>query len=153
MISSNPAATLGYLKPSNKRTRVLTQPQFEELLAAVEPFTRSQVGELSGFANELKALFLFKRRTGLRIQDCLTFPRSDLNGNRLGLTTKKTGEEAVRILPDLDVSALSSLSPERSLFRPTHFFWSLGCVQENLTVTWGRYIRKPCETSKQKSPR
>ena len=142
LIGTNPAAMLDYIKPSDKRTYPLTPSQFEELLAAVEPFTKTQKGELSGFANELKALFLLQRWIGLRIQDCLKLPRSGVVGNRLRLKTQKTNADIDRILPDCVVSALNALSAERTFFRPSHFWWSKECNQKNLTVIWDRYIRK-----------
>src|ERR1035441_7616179 len=98
--------------PKNKeRIRPLTPQQFEELLEGVDAFTSasagkvrgwaaelkalflfpSSVGKVRGWAAELKALFLFQRWGGLRILDCLMFPRAGLVGNRISLVMKKTG--------------------------------------------------------------
>jgi site-specific recombinase XerD len=142
LIESDPAARLTYIKPSDKRTNPLTPPQFEELLAAVEPFTTAQVGECREFAAELRALFLLQRWSGLRILDCLMLPRSGLVGNRLKLRTQKNGAAVNRILPDHVVTALQALAPNRPAFRAGYFLWSARCQRDNLTPKWDEYIQK-----------
>lgn len=141
LIDSDPAARLEYIKPSEKRTNVLTQPQFEELLNTIEPFTAAQAGECHHLSKEFRALFLLQRWAGLRILDCLALPRSGLVGNRLKLKTQKNGADVDRILPDHAVAALRALSPDRSTFKPGYFLWSVKCQKENLTSKWVEYIQ------------
>jgi site-specific recombinase XerD len=141
LIESDPAAKLKYIKPSDKRTNVLSPAQFEELLAAIVPFTAAQAGECREFAAEFRALFLLQRWTGLRILDCLMLPRSGLVGNRLKLKTQKNGAAVDRILPDHAVAALQALDPNRTAFRAGYFLWSARCMKENLTPKWDEYIQ------------
>lgn len=143
LIDYDPSAPLSFIKPSDKRTQPLTPLQFDELLTAIESFTAAQTGQAHEYAAELKALFLLQRWVGLRIIDCLTFPRSGLVGNRLRLSTQKTGAEVDRILPDHVVAALQSLSIDRPHFNPEYFFWVKTWIsKETLRMSWESYIRE-----------
>jgi site-specific recombinase XerD len=57
-IERDPSTSLAPISKSEKRTQVLTPSQFEELLAAIEPFTAAQTGMLHEFAPKFRALFL-----------------------------------------------------------------------------------------------
>jgi len=57
LIEFDPALGLAYIKPSDKRTHVLTPAQFDELLAAVEHFTSAQTTETCDLTKELRASF------------------------------------------------------------------------------------------------
>ncbi len=140
LIQSDPTTIMAYIKPSTKRTQVLTLSQFEELLKAIGPFTAAQPGDVHEFAPEFRALFLPQRWSGLRIQDCLLLPRTGIVGNRLRLVTKKNGAKVGRILPDCAIAALNVLSPDRRLFRPDYFFWSKKLNARNLSTRWDRLI-------------
>jgi hypothetical protein len=96
----DPSAPLRFIKPSDKRTQPLAPLQFEGLQTAIEPFTTAQTGQAREYAAELRAILLLQRWVGLRIIDCLTFPRSGLVGNGLKLNTQKTGAEVDRIDAD-----------------------------------------------------
>jgi integrase len=137
-ITRNPAVLLKPIALSQTRTQPLNPAQFNELLTRIEPFTTGTVNALDcHLAKELRALFLFQRWAGLRILDCLMFPRKGLVGNRIFLTTKKTGAKIEgRILPDHVVAALNDLPPDRPAFRPTHFLWQKTVKAENLTTEW-----------------
>jgi|CZKZ01.1.fsa_nt_gi hypothetical protein len=118
--------------PKNKeRIRPLTPQQFEELLEGVDAFTSASAGKVRGWAAELKALFLFQRWGGLRILDCLMFPRAGLVGNRISLVMKKTGAKIEnRSIPDHVAVALRALSPDRPGWRRDYFFWPEGRKSE-----------------------
>jgi len=137
-ITFDPSVLLKPITRSKARTQPLAPVQFDELLTRIEPFTENTVNEAyRGYAKELKALFLLQRWAGLRILDCLMLPRTGLVGNRISLTTKKTGSKIEnRTLPDHVVSALNDLSPDRPGFRPTHFLWNKGVNWENLATRW-----------------
>jgi site-specific recombinase XerD len=141
----DPSATLTFIKPSDKRTQPLTRQQFGQLLASVEPFTALQTGVTRERTGCFRALFLLQRAVGLRIEDCLVFPRSGLSGlrgNRLTLHTKKTGSLVERTLQPAVVEALEALSSDRPGFLPSFFFWPAGVEEESLVTVWTRYIRE-----------
>ena len=137
-INRDPAVLLKPIPLNKAVTRPLTPTQFDELLTRIEPFTKGTVNEqYQSYAKELKALFLFQRWAGLRILDCLMFPRKGLVGNHIFLTTKKTGAKIEnRALPNHVVAALNELSPDRPEFKPTHFFWQKTIKMENLSTEW-----------------
>jgi integrase len=142
-LKRDPAALLKPIRLNNARTQPLTPAQFEELLAAVDPFVAEVRGETREYALELKALFQLQRWAGLRILDCLMLPRTGLVGNHLTLTTKKTKARIEnRTVPDCVVKALQDLSPARPRFRPTHFFWNTGRKWETLSTQYDVMIQK-----------
>jgi site-specific recombinase XerD len=96
-------------RKSRKQTQPLTSEQFEKLLDTIEPAMSVAIGEAREFAKELRALFLTQRWAGLRILDVRMLPRTALVGNRLSLTTKKTGAKIEnRTLPESVVEALQA---------------------------------------------
>jgi integrase len=142
-LTSDPAMSLEAIPKNNEKTQPLSPEQFEELLAAIDPFTAAATGYVSECAKELRALFLLQRWAGLRILDCLMLPRTGLVGNRLNLKTKKTGAViSNRLLPDQVVAALHDLSPDRKLVRPEYFFWGVHRKWEGLSTQWGNIIKK-----------
>jgi integrase/recombinase XerD len=146
LIEANPGAALDHISASKERTHPLTPLQFEQLIAAVEPFCSSRTNMVRKFASELKAIFLVQRWTGLRIGDVLLLPRSGIAGNRLSLKTQKTGAEVNRPLPEIVVQALAALSRSRPEFRPQYFFWLDGMKKTTLPTKWGQFIAvlNPC---------
>ncbi len=142
-LKRDPAALLKPIRLNTVRTLPLTPAQFNELLAAVDPFIAEVRGETKEYALELKALFQLQRWAGLRILDGLMLPRTGLVGNHLTLTTKKTGARIEnRTVPDFVVEALQDLSPARPRFRPTHFFWNAGRKWETLSTQYDIMIQK-----------
>ena len=142
-----PDCRSGHIPRSNPQERrkdtTLSPEQFEELPAAIVPFTAATAGYVSECAKELRALFLLQRWAGLRILDCLMLPRTGLVGNRLNLKTKKTGAViSNRLLPDQVVAALRDLSPDREHVRPEFFFWGAHRKWEGLSTQWGNIIKK-----------
>jgi integrase len=139
----NSSSLLKSIRLSEVRTQPLTPAQFDELLAAVDPFVAEVKGEMKEYRLELKALFLLQRWAGLRIQDCLTLPRTGLVGNRLSLVTKKTGAKIeTRTVPDCVVEALRMLSAHRPGFHPGHFFWRDSRNQKTLVSQYTIMIAK-----------
>ena len=142
-LERDPSALLKSIRLSDVRTQPLTPVQFDELLAAVDPFIAEVTGETKEYGLELKALFLLQRWAGLRILDCLMLPRTGMVGNRLSLVTKKTGAKIEnRTVPDCVVEALGTLSPDRPGFRPGYFFWREGRKWETLSTQYGIMIQK-----------
>jgi integrase/recombinase XerD len=150
LISTNPAQELRPIAKSDKRTQVLTQTQFRELLEAIPKYTESQpvTWMVHDFAAEFRALFLLQRWTGLRILDCLMLPRTALVGNNLAARTKKTGAKVDCDLPDEAAQALLALSPRRERFLPDYFLWNRevsggkGIKWETLSTKWGNFINQ-----------
>jgi integrase len=124
-VRMDPSRFLPSIAKNDDQTQPLTPKQFNELLQAVDPFCQSmEQGIVRDWAAELKALFQFQRWAGLRIIDCLMFPRSGLVGNCISLVTKKTGAKIEdRHIPDHVAEALHALSPDRPGWRPEYFFW------------------------------
>jgi integrase len=143
-LTTDPAMELEAIPKNDEKTQPLSPEQFEELLAAIDPFTAAETGYVHGLAKELKALFLLQRWAGLRILDCLLLPRTGLVGNRISLTTKKTKAKITnRLLPDPVVATLRDLSPDREYFRPEYFFWGVNRKKvEGLSTQWGNIINK-----------
>jgi integrase len=142
-LERDPSALLQPIRLNDVRTQPLTPAQFNELLAAVDPFIAEVTGVTKEYALELKALFLLQRWAGLRILDCLMLPRTGLVGNRLSLTTEKTGAKIEnRTVPDCVVEALGKLLSDRPGFRPGYYFWREGRKSETLSTQYDIMIQK-----------
>jgi integrase len=142
-LTVDPSLYLDPIAKNDEQTQPLTPQQFDELMKAVDPFTAAQTGQLRDFAKELKALFLFQRWAGLRILDCLLFPRKKLVGNRISLVTHKNHAKIEnRVIPDHVVDALLALSTDRPEWRPEYFFWLKARKWEGLSTQWGNIIKK-----------
>jgi integrase len=96
----------------------------------------------SEFTDELTALFLLQRWSGMRINDCLMLPRTGLVGNNVRTVTEKTGAQVDCEIPDEAVAALLRLSPDRERFLPGYFFWQKSYAAESLTTQWDCWIRR-----------
>ena len=140
LIEANPSAALDHISASKERTHPLTRPQFEQLLAAIDPFCNSRTDMIRRFGNELRAVFLVQRWTGLRIGDVVLLPRTGMVGNRLTLRTQKTNALVDRPLPVVVVNALAALSPSRPDFSTEHFFWLEGMKKTSLPTKWTQII-------------
>jgi integrase len=102
--------------------------------------TLLNVGRSTNWGEELRAIFLTMRWTGLRIGDVLRLPRSGLEGNRLMLTTQKTNVLYNAVLPDDVVAVLVALR-KRPGVHPDYFFWTKTCTQASMTSVWVARIR------------
>ena len=138
----NPSLPLRPIAKSKKRTEVLTQQQFQEVLAAVPLYTAAVRGMASEFKAELTALFLLQRWSGMRINDCLMLPRTGLVGNNVQTITQKTGARVDCEIPDEAVAALLALSSERERFLPGYFFWQKAYTEDELSTKWGYWIKR-----------
>jgi integrase len=140
LIDMDPSAPLRHIAPSKKRTQPLTRAQFQELMAAIGPFTSSQGGQVHSYADELRALFLLQRWVGLRIGDAVAFPRAGLVRGRLNLRTIKNGAKVDVPLPGCVIDALEALSPDRPDFRPGYFLWPKSLKESTLPTRWGQIL-------------
>lgn len=71
----------------------------------IEPFCAGQTGIVSRMVAEIRAEIQLQRWAGLRIGDSIALSRFGLVGNRISLTTQKTGYRIERmVIPD-DVAA------------------------------------------------
>jgi len=88
---------------------------------------------------------LVQRFQGFRISDTIALPRGGLNGNRISLTTQKTGARIEgMIVPDEVAKALAALPDNRPGFRPGYFFWLEGRNSvESLATFWHDKIFSP----------
>lgn len=142
LIDVDVSAPLRHIPINKKDTQPLTRPQFEKLLATIEPFTAAATGQVREFAKELKALFLLQRWVGLRIGDATMLRRSAVVGGRLTLNTQKTGAKVDVRLPRCVIDALEALPQDRSRFRPGHFFWPKAVKDDCLPTKWGQIITR-----------
>lgn len=136
-IAKDPAANLKPITADTKPVQPLTQEQYRDLLAAVEPFCASQTGIVNRMAAEIRAEIQAQRWTGLRISDSLALSRFALAGNRINLTTYKTGHRIEgMVMPDDVAAELAALPVERPGFKPGYFFWKEGRNTVNSLETW-----------------
>jgi site-specific recombinase XerD len=123
----DPAAGLGSIAKKFKSAQPLDVKQYEDLLAAIEPFCASQTGIVSGMAAEIRAEIQLQRWAGLRISDSVAFSRFGLVGNRISLTTRKTNYRIEgMVIPDEVAAELAALPVTRPGFKSTHYFWKEG---------------------------
>ncbi len=137
----NPASLLKSITPGDSETMPLTPEQFEELLKATEKMDVESRYNSAKIGQQLRAIFLVQRWTGLRIGDVVKLPKSSLKGNLMRLATQKTGEEIERVVPDEVVKALASL-PLRKEEHPDYWFWSRKCSALVNTNKWVRKVRQ-----------
>lgn len=115
--------------------------QFEELLKATETLDSESRYNSAKNGQQLRAIFLVQRWTGLRIGDVVKLPKTALKGNLMRLSTQKTGEEIECVIPDHVVEALHSL-PRRKEEHPDYWFWSRKCTALVNTNKWVRKIHQ-----------
>ncbi len=137
----NPASLLKSITPGDSETMPLTPEQFEELLKATEKMDVESRYNSAKIGQQLRAIFLVQRWTGLRIGDVVKLPKSSLKGNLMRLSTQKTGEEIECVVPDEVVKALASL-PLRKEEHPDYWFWSRKCSALVNTNKWVRKVRQ-----------
>jgi integrase len=144
-LEKDPATNLERIKENSEPAQPLTPSQFEELLAAIEPFCRNQTGIVHKMAAEIRAEFLLQRWTGLRIGDSIAFQRSGLVGNRITLVTQKTGAHIEsRAIADAVAAELAALPESRPNFRKGYFLWLDGrSTVESLESFWDHRIIGP----------
>jgi site-specific recombinase XerD len=143
-IERNPTLILKPISPEESQTWPLTPSQFDELLKATYKFDAAQHMERARVGQQLRAVFLVQRWTGLRVGDVLILPKSALNGNRLTAVIRKkrnrkpNASVIERVLPDYVVKTLNEL-PLRGEEHPDYWFWSKTCNEE---VNCNKWIRK-----------
>jgi site-specific recombinase XerD len=141
----SPAIILKAITPDESQTWPLTPTQFEELLAGTVRLDAEARYESAKVGEQLRAIFLVQRWTGLRIGDVLALPKAALKGNRLFAVIRKKRNRkplAARvefIVPDHVVTALTAL-PGRKEEHPDYFFWSKVCTEEVNTNKWLRKV-------------
>jgi site-specific recombinase XerD len=141
----NPSLMLKAITPDESQTWPLTPAQFEDLLTATYKMDAEARYESAKVGQQLRALFLVQRWTGLRVGDVLSLPKSALQGNRLAAVIQKkrnrkpTAARVECVLPDHVADALSSL-PSRKEEHPDYFFWSRRCSQQVNTNKWLRKV-------------
>lgn len=145
--SRNPALMLKAITPDDSQTWPLTPAQFEELQAATYKLDADARYKFAQVGQQLRAVFLVQRWTGLRVGDVLALPKTALQGNRLSAVIRKKRNRkpgACRVecvLPDHVVKALTSL-PIRKEEHEDFFFWSKRCTEEVNTSKWIRKVER-----------
>jgi integrase/recombinase XerD len=134
----NIAARLSHPRVPDRPTLPLTDAEMTKILTACDTWilTAPTGGKLNGF--RLKTLVLLMRYSGLRVSDAVTLSPSALDGNRLYLSTQKTGTRVCTILPDFVVSELTH-TPKVS---DRYFFWSGEGKRESVVCHWQMRLKK-----------
>jgi integrase/recombinase XerD len=146
-IERNPTLILKAITPEDSQTWPLTPKQFDELLKATYKFDSAQHAERARVGQQLRAVFLVQRWTGLRVGDVLILPKSALVGNRLTAVIRKKRNRKPkasvieRVLPDHVVQALNELRLRKEE-HADYFFWSRTCNEEVNCNKWLRKIDK-----------
>jgi integrase/recombinase XerD len=144
-IERNPTLVLKAITPEDSQTLPLTPVQFDELLDATYLFDADGHQEYARVGQQLRAIFLVQRWTGLRVGDVLILPRTALVGNRLTAVIRKKRNRKPKasvitcVLPDHVVQALNELTLRKEE-HPDYFFWSRTCSEEINTNKWLRKI-------------
>jgi integrase len=139
-IPKSPALMLKAIPPDDSQTLPLTTGQFDELLKATERLDAEARYESVKIGNQLRAIFLVQRWTGLRIGDVVKLPKAVLKGNLIHMDMQKTGVTIECVVPDHVVNALNSL-PLRREEHPDYWFWSRKCSALVNTNKWIRKVR------------
>jgi len=140
-LEKSPAAKLKSIKANSIHAMPLSPAQFDELMAAIEPFCEAGTDKYYGLAAEIRSLFLLQRYTGVRIGDGISLARAGLVDNRLTLITEKTGTLIkARIVPDLVVEAFAQLSESRPQYRKGYYLLREGIKMESSKRFWSDCI-------------
>ena len=140
-VADDPSLLLKSIDAEHVQTMPLTPEQFEQVLAATYDYDAGRRQSTAKFGADLRAIFMLQRWVGLRIVDALMFPRSGLVGNRLKLTTQKTGAKVDRILPDCVVEALNAV-PRRPNIHADQYFWTRKCDHRVLAIMWDQRVKR-----------
>lgn len=111
----------------------------EEVKALIEACAKwPQVSHQAGTHwQEMRALFLVLRWTGLRISDGVTLSRKKVEETRVLLRTTKTGEAVYVPVPAIVIEALAEIETDNQ-----HYFWSGVGNVKSVIETWRRRMLK-----------
>jgi site-specific recombinase XerD len=139
-IQKSPALMLKAITSDDSQTKPLTPGQFDELLKATERLDAEARYESAKIGQQLRAVFLVQRWTGLRIGDVVKLPKAVLRGNLIRIDMQKTGDTIECVVPDNVVNALNAL-PLRKEEHPDYWLWSRKCSALVNTNKWIRKVR------------
>jgi integrase/recombinase XerD len=124
-IQTNPAQAITSPKVSDPPVLPFSDSEMEKILAACETHRTRQRGQ------ELRALVLVMRHSGLRIGDACTLARDKVQHDILELRTAKSGTKVRIPLHSDAVESLAAL-PKKG----KHYFWSWASSVKTVTSIW-----------------
>jgi integrase len=140
-IGSNPARMLKPPKVKASPTLPFTEGELVKIFAAIEKYpVKGIYGE--GNRTRLQAMTLLLRYSGLRIGDAACLRTDALKGDKLFVTTQKTGVKVFLPLPDFVVKALDKVKGDEFVF------WSGEGNKKSTVGDWQRSFRKLFEIAK-----
>ncbi len=128
----NLAARLSHPRVPERPTLPLTDTEMTNILKACDKWILAAPSGSKLNALRLKTLVLLMRYSGLRVSDAVTLSPSALDGNRLFLSTQKTGQRVCTVLPAHVVSELQNTPPVSERF----YFWSGQGKRESVVCHW-----------------
>ena len=134
-ISENPALEMKSPKVPPSPTLPFTEHEMARILMALNVY-----GESAGVGNaqRLRAFVLLLRFTGLRIGDVVRLSEEQIDGNRVTVTTAKTGTKVNVVVPDFVIKALAA-SPRSSNRFP---FWTGASKLHTAVGKWQRRLAR-----------
>ncbi len=141
---SNLAKLIKPPKVKPGQTLPLTRDEMTALLVACDALIQSVPLSAKLGMLRLKSLILLMRYTGLRISDAVGFTTDRLDGNKVFLYTKKTGEPVSTKLPGAILEVL--LSTPR--VTETRFFWSGNGDRKTAVGDWQAKMKRAFDEAK-----
>lgn len=121
-----------------KRVPTLSPEEIEQILAAVEKCGAIFGREGENVAKQVKAFTLIERYTGMAIGDVAKLRKDEVDGNRIVVNRKKTGEAVWTVVPPFVINALHDMKPDSR----EYFFWSGNGHLHTRTGKWGARLQK-----------
>lgn len=111
----NPAAKIKLPLAAHPPTLPFSEEEMGRIYAAIATYREMPKVQVA-FADRLRALVMLMESSGLRIGDAVSVTRADLKGDRLILSTAKTGTKVRIPLPPPVMAMLSSVEREDGSF-------------------------------------
>lgn len=121
-----------------QRVPTLSPEEIEQIFAAVDKCGTIFDREGENIAKQVKAFTLLERYTGMAIGDVAKLRKDEVDGNKIIVNRKKTGEPVWTAVPPFVIEALHDMTPDSS----EHFFWSGRGHLHTRTSKWGTRMQK-----------
>jgi integrase/recombinase XerD len=122
---------------TDRPTGPLGPEEMKQVLAACDDF--GQLGQRGhGDARRVRAMVLLLRHSGLRIGDAVALKRTSITGDKLFLSTAKTGTPIYLPLPGIVIEALAACPCGND----EYFFWNGRSKVESAVSKWQRDLKR-----------
>lgn len=117
-----------------RRVATLSLDEIEKILMALDKCGTLFNREGQNIAKQIKAFTMIERYTGMAIGDVAKLRKDELNGNKIIVNRKKTGEAVWTVIPPFVIDALHDMAPDLFVFAGVRVH-QRACLRQSLRST------------------